>query len=657
LTNLEFVGPNTPHPGKTVIPNDLNNFAPNVGFAYQAPWLGERGLTIRGGYGITFGSAGRNGIAIDTLLGSAPGNVLTAGTPITDTNIQNVLATRALNLTDLPILVPVTPSRAPGATVPIYQRSVAFTAYDPNFQTPYTQNLALSVTRQVSRKITLDIRWVGTLARKQSGDLNLNESTVFYNPELLDALTVSRAGGNSPLLDQMFAGLNVAGVTTDGARTYGPVGTCVVQPATPSGGTPAPGLGLEGCASNAVMQHGSAHLRRSTQAGNLANGNFEAVANGIVTLNPTGLQTGPTGVTAVTQRALRNGCDRIANGFGFVEQSAVGVFVPGYNASNARPLRCFPENYLQTNPQFSTATYTANIGHTNYHSLQVQSTIRPSNGMSLQATYSWAKSMELLSANGFGDPLMRDLDYQRGRQGPHSFRMNGTVELPMGPNKLLFGNASGVFARLIERWQTSFILNLATGSPADILGAGTMRYGAARMNTTPYWKIPSGSVTWDRQTSASVRAGNWYGNPSPYISVRDPQCADTGYVSQFDSMGLNLSTSCSLDALGLKVPTGTPDSQVINNTSYVLALVNPTPGNFGNLGPRTLNYWGQFSLDANASKTFRLTESKSLSVRIDARNVLNHPTPGIPSFSIDTLGDIGTKSGSRTFQAQARLSF
>jgi hypothetical protein len=52
-----------------------------------------------------------------------------------------------------------------------------------------------------------------------------------------------------------------------------------------------------------------------------------------------------------------------------------------------------------------------------------------------------------------------------------------------------------------------------------------------------------------------------------------------------------------------------------------------------------------------------LTESKSLSVRIDARNVLNHPTPGIPSFSIDTLGDIGTKSGSRTFQAQARLSF
>jgi hypothetical protein len=86
-------------------------------------------------------------------------------------------------------------------------------------------------------------------------------------------------------------------------------------------------------------------------------------------------------------------------------------------------------------------------------------------------------------------------------------------------------------------------------------------------------------------------------------------------------------------------------------------LQNPTPGNFGTLGPKTLDYWGQFSLDANASKTFRLTESKSMAVRIDARNVLNHPTPGIPSFTLDTFGEIGSKSGSRTFQAQLRFNF
>lgn len=84
--------------------------------------------------------------------------MLTAGTPITDANIQAILTNRALNLSDLPNLVPAPPSRGPGATVPIYQRSVGFTAYDPNFQTPYTQNLALSVTRQMTRKLTLDVR-------------------------------------------------------------------------------------------------------------------------------------------------------------------------------------------------------------------------------------------------------------------------------------------------------------------------------------------------------------------------------------------------------------------------------------------------------------------------------------------------------------------
>ena len=43
--------------------------------------------------------------------------------------------------------------------------------------------------------------------------------------------------------------------------------------------------------------------------------------------------------------------------------------------------------------------------------------------------------------------------------------MNGTIELPIGPNKLLFGNTTGWVARLLERWQTSFIFNGASGTP------------------------------------------------------------------------------------------------------------------------------------------------------------------------------------------------
>ena len=44
-------------------------------------------------------------------------------------------------------------------------------------------------------------------------------------------------------------------------------------------------------------------------------------------------------------------------------------------------------------------------------------------------------------------------------------RINGTIDLPIGPGRLLFASAHGPLARIIEHWQTSFILNMGTGTP------------------------------------------------------------------------------------------------------------------------------------------------------------------------------------------------
>ena len=58
-------------------------------------------------------------------------------------------------------------------------------------------------------------------------------------------------------------------------------------------------------------------------------------------------------------------------------------------------------------------------------------------------------------------------------------------------------------------------------------------------------------------------------------------------------------------------------------------------------------------------KTIQLTESKNLTFRVDAKNVLNHPTPGAPNLNINTgtFGQITTKTGNRTLQAQLHLDF
>jgi hypothetical protein len=149
-----------------------------------------------------------------------------------------------------------------------------------------------------------------------------------------------------------------------------------------------------------------------------------------------------------------------------------------------------------------------------------------------------------------------------------------------------------------------------------------------------------------------------------YIGVPDPQCSDPSRVVQTDSRGYNFASNCGLDALAIRVPAGTPDSYLLDPndpaSSVLNVLVNANPGEFGTLGTRVLESWGQFRFDANAQKTFMLTESKQLTIRVDATNVLNHPQPATPNFGVTNFGAItggNAKTGSRVFQAQARLTF
>jgi hypothetical protein len=539
------------------------------------------------------------------------------------------------------VLTPVRPTAAPGAKLPIYGRSaLAPTTFDPNYKDPYTQNLTLSITRQVQRNLTVDVRWTGTYARRQSVDLDLNTVNVYHNPELFQALTDARAGtctagalagydcdknGDPILLDQMLAGLNLN--TT--ASGFAAVGTNN---------------------SSGVFQSGAAHLRRSaTFASNLANGDFAAVASSLLTLAPTGLRTLPSSISGVSgNRAIRNGCDRLADGFTLVQQTTAGGSQVA-NTGTAIPLRCFAEDYMISNPQFAALNYRANLNHSNYNALQAQVTARPTNGISFQATWAWAKSMQL-STTDYLDPANRSLDFARGNEPVHTIRANGTVELPIGPDKLFFANASGWVARMLEHWQTSFIFNRTSGYPFNIIPESSHMYraatnGGSRYNiVSPNWAIPTGHVEWD---GPNQNTGTYYGSSSPFINTLDPQCRSLA-VATADAMGTNLQSSCTMNALAMRNADGSVGE---------ILLANTMPGQVGNLHDRSLTNFGRWDLDASASKSFRLDESRSIQVRVDARNIMNHPTPSGFGTGVTTLGIISNKTGSRQFQGQLRLNF
>jgi len=641
LTTIEFVGPKSDNPNKSAVPNDYNNFGPAIGFAYNVPWFGEGKTTVRGGYQVTFGGSGRvvgggGTTASETVLGGSPGSLSSPNTVLADFSGQY------LDLNNIAALVPVRPTSPalPGATIPLYTRNTAFSSYAPDFVQPYNQNFTLSVTRSVNRNFTVDVRYVGTVGKKQQGSFNLNTPDVYYNKELWDALDITRRGGDSPLLDQMLAGLNL----DNGTAGYGPIGTCVTPPA---GST---GLGQNGCSATQALQTASAALRRNaTFTANLANGNFQAVAaslNGNGSNLPAngavgGFTNPPTGLAGVGGRLLRNGCDQIASGKTTV-----------VTAAGALPIRCFAENYITINPQLTTPTYIQNSGSSNYHSLQTQITMRPIHGMSYQATYTWAKNLAV-PATTFTDPLNQRADYTLTTSDRrHDLRTNGTFELPIGPNKLMLGNSSGWLARVVERWQASIILNMTSGAPSSIT-AGTMLYA----NGVPDIVGPfteKGHVHWgDFTDSSGGLQGSYFG--TTYVKVPDPQCQLTN-VTDKNGFNMNANASCTLDALALRNPDGTAGQ---------IVLQNPLPGHRGTLGRNTISLPGTRQFDANLSKSFRITESKSLQFRMDATNVLNHPNVNTPNLDITTstnFGQITSKqtnpvSNPRQFQAQLRFNF
>ena len=258
----------------------------------------------------------------------------------------------------------------------------------------------------------------------------------------------------------------------------------------------------------------------------------------------------------------------------------------------------------------------------------------------------------LQTAPSWTNPTERDKDYSLGpNHVTHDFRSYGTFELPLGPGKLLFRSSSGWFARVVEGWQTSFIANLSTGQPASVTAtylngttvSPTGLYGSSVPDVVGAFPSKGfGKVQWDGDY------GNFFG--SSFGKVADPQC---GLVAA------DLKQYCTLQAI-----TDARSGQIL--------LQNPRPGTRGTLGRATLELPGSWNVDAAMSKTVRISETKSIQVRMDATNVFNHPMPYLaassPGLNINSRSPFGfiqdkgsqANAGSekyRQFKATLRFNF
>jgi hypothetical protein len=262
-------------------------------------------------------------------------------------------------------------------------------------------------------------------------------------------------------------------------------------------------------------------------------------------------------------------------------------------------------------------------------------TLRPTSGLSYQATYIWSKALTTCAdqnctvwANATDRSLDKTLQASDRR---HEFRVNGAWELPFGPNRLLLGNSHGVLARLVEQFQLSWIVNMTSGSPNNI-GAINTYVGYGRPDIVGNFPHAGNA-----QMTGTLPL---YYAPGAYQTVTDPQCAGVTPLQ-------GLQTACTMRAIA--------DAQ-----GHIL-IQNAAPGKLGNLGASWVEGPGAFRFDMSASKTMKITESKSVQFRVDARNLLNKPILGNPNLDINSgnFGQIAATAvtGNRNFQAQLRFNF
>ncbi len=276
----------------------------------------------------------------------------------------------------------------------------------------------------------------------------------------------------------------------------------------------------------------------------------------------------------------------------------------------------YPSGSKNANPNLANTTSWVSQGVGLYNALLVDVRRSFANGLQFRGNYTWSKNLDdgsawntSVSANtpAFVEfPLRPKLDW-----GPaatdvrHVASLNGSYELPIGPNRRFLNHSSKPINVLAAGWTASAVVNLQAGFPfTPQLGYNPTGNGDTRNPVRPNWNP------------------NFTGKLYPHT------------VSQYFN----------------------PE-----------AFLPPATGTYGNVWRDALTGPGLSELDFSAAKTARITERLGLQFRAEFFNVLNHTNLTTPNEVVYTSATSGisptaglvttTSTTSRQIQFGAKLLF
>ena len=277
--------------------------------------------------------------------------------------------------------------------------------------------------------------------------------------------------------------------------------------------------------------------------------------------------------------------------------------------------------YTFFHPQYSYLSVFSSVGGGNYHSAQLSVRKRFTGGDSIDANYTFSKSIDLRSHNEgaasssgvlwnpWQPGLMKGVsDYDN----THIFNMNGVYGLPFGRGKRYGGGMSRTLDAVVGGWQLSGAWRWSSGFPISVFSTGVWPTNWNNNN----WALWNGKPVTTKQTkNAPAIAGR--GGPNMFP---DPKVA--------------------IEAFGPEYPGG-------------IGTRNPLRGD------------GVFNIDTNVSKRFQMpfNEKHSLQFRWEVFNLTNTTKFDVYDVSLDvgvpgTFGKYtSTLSGPRIMQFGLRYEF
>jgi hypothetical protein len=242
---------------------------------------------------------------------------------------------------------------------------------------------------------------------------------------------------------------------------------------------------------------------------------------------------------------------------------------------------------------------TSPIGGSRYDSLQARIERRFSQGLQLNANYTWSKSMGICcDSDDGGSPGIQLPQYYNLNRSvlsfdrTHAFTFSVVYQLPFGRGKM-FANGGSLSSKLFGGWQINALMGAYTGLPFSVSAAGTS------LNAP-------GNTQRANQVKPSVQK---LGGEGPTEAYYDP-----------------------------------------------LAFAPVTTVNFGTAGFLSLRGPGYVNLDGGIFREFALREHLKVQFRMEAFNVTNTPHFGNPNGNVSNLqlnpdGSIRSLGGFMTISA------